>query len=505
MQALMHRALAVIASATVGVASVTTPVDAASKTTLPQRLEQVVQRMGKPGCHLGISVVRLDNGEVVFTQDADKLYTPASLIKVATVGAALNRIDPDTRFATRLLSDALLDEGTLRGPLFLQGMGDPELGVTQLVQLATQLKARGVRVVAGDLVADATALQPESRAADGWMVDDLPWGYAASPAALCLNSNALAVTINAGAPGQPPTCQVSPASDYIRVRNLAVTGAPGAPNTLKVSLERSPRGPQEILNLIGTVPAGAKPYNEALSINDPVAWTLTIFAECLKRQGIRHDGSLKRGAAPQSARELATNFSQPFGEICRQTLKRSDNVWAEMILLQLGKHSFGAPGTRSKGLRALDGYLKSAGWPDGGYRLSDGAGLSRYNLLSPTMMTGLLRAMSAEKGYPTLLIGLPTAGIDGTLGNRLRNVAARGRLRAKTGTLGGVSGLAGFVEGRDGAQYAIAIIANSFTGDPNTQRQLQDALVMTLIDWNTDNPSDIEAPVADEAPIAPQR
>ena len=89
---------------------------------------------------------------------------------------------------------------------------------------------------------------------------------------------------------------------------------------------------------------------------------------------------------------------------------------------------------------------------------------------------------SQPVGYPALLIALPVAGVDGTLAKRLSTPATRGRLRAKTGTMSGVSGLAGYLETADGHTLVVVVMTNGFVGSAQRSRQLQDALIEALTD-----------------------
>jgi len=159
--------------------------------------------------------------------------------------------------------------------------------------------------------------------------------------------------------------------------------------------------------------------------------------------------------------------------------KPSDNLTAEMLLRHLGTADGDRLGTAADGHQVIAGFLGSLGFKDDDYRLSDGSGVSHYNLVSSELLVGLL--IHAWNQGPTtrrlLTESLAIAGVDGTLGNRMKHGPARGRVRAKTGSISGVSTIAGYLETGSGEPVAFAIMIQNFTGSPRPWRALQDAML----------------------------
>jgi PBP4 family serine-type D-alanyl-D-alanine carboxypeptidase len=460
-----------------------TPAPAATPAELAPRLDALIQRLAPPEAHVGVHVVRFGSGEVVYAREANKLFTPASLQKVATAGAALGLLGAQKRFTTRVMSQATVESGVLKGDLYLKGDGDPMLEAADLEKLAASLRAQGVREIGGDLVGDATVFAPEGRGPAGWAWDDLAEGYGATAGGLTLHRNAVTVTTTpAGRAGDPVRLEITPITSYLQVRNSARTLAAGEQGTLGLGLERfAPGSWQEALNVRGGLPTGAAADVEQLAVADPARFALTAFREALGRQGVALRGQPRLAGTPQGARTIAQHLSPPLADVVHEMLKESDNLLAETVLLHLGIKGKGGAGTWEKGLATLRGFLERAGWPADAYRLADGSGLSRYNAMSPVMLTRLLGYLPSQRlAYPSFLIGLPVAGVDGTLARRLAGPATRGRLRAKTGTMSGVSGLAGYLETQDGETLVVAVMTNGFVGPSTKIRQLQDALVETL-------------------------
>lgn len=447
------------------------------------KIDALIQRLAPPEALVGVSVTRFGTGEVVYAREANKLFTPASLQKLATAGAALALLGAQRRFVTRVMTVAPVESGVLKGDLVLKGEGDPMLEAQDLEKLAQSLRSQGVREVAGDLVGDGTVFSPEGRGPAGWAWDDLDAGYGAAASGLTLHRNAVTVTVNPGARGgEALRLDITPATNYLQLRNNARTLAAGEQGTLGFGLERfAPGSWQEALNVRGGLTAGAAAETTQLAVADPARFTLTVFREALGRQGVALRGQPRLGAAPGGARTVAVHNSPPLADMVREMLKESDNLIAETVLLHLGIKGRGGPATWEKGLATLRGFLERAGWQADSYRLSDGSGLSRYNAVSPSQLTRLLGYLPSQRlAYPSFLIGLPVAGVDGTLARRLSGIGTRGRLRAKTGTMSGVSGLAGYLETQDGETLVVAVMTTGFVGPAAKIRQLQDALVETL-------------------------
>lgn len=171
-----------------------------------------------------------------------------------------------------------------------------------------------------------------------------------------------------------------------------------------------------------------------------------------------------RGSASVGARELGSVRSQPLSRIVEQCLLASDNVAAEMLARQVAVWAH-QPASFAGAAAAIRGRLAALGLPVVGDRLVDGSGLSRTDRISPALLVGVL-SESAASNQPQLrgvLSGLPVAAFSGTLFDRYRTAgagAAAGRVRAKTGTLSGVSALAGVVVDATGRLLAFVFVAD---------------------------------------------
>jgi D-alanyl-D-alanine carboxypeptidase/D-alanyl-D-alanine-endopeptidase (penicillin-binding protein 4) len=162
--------------------------------------------------------------------------------------------------------------------------------------------------------------------------------------------------------------------------------------------------------------------------------------------------------------------------------KESDNLYAEQVLKSLGAERFGAPGSAEKGIQAVKMFLDTLGVKPEGYRLVDGSGLSRGNSLSPEVLVKVLAWMYRQfQLSPEFVSTLPVAGEDGTLSHRLSQISRLSR--AKTGTLKGVSSLAGYAVNKRGEVVAFAVMVNGHSVPASAIRDLQDEVVKKLNSW----------------------
>jgi D-alanyl-D-alanine carboxypeptidase/D-alanyl-D-alanine-endopeptidase (penicillin-binding protein 4) len=187
---------------------------------------------------------------------------------------------------------------------------------------------------------------------------------------------------------------------------------------------------------------------------------------------------------PPTAKLLAFHDSLPLAEVIRVMNKASDNYVAESLLKTLGAETRTSPGpaTWADGLAAVRAYLASIGIEPGSYRVGNGSGLFAATEVSARQLLTVLRAAHADYRIgPDLLTSLPTGGIDGTLARRWHDQPAKGRVRAKTGTLEKVLSLAGYIGVESGKPLAFAILVNDIpTNQRPAARKMIDDMVNVL-------------------------
>jgi D-alanyl-D-alanine carboxypeptidase/D-alanyl-D-alanine-endopeptidase (penicillin-binding protein 4) len=454
--------------------------------SLARQIESILRRSEARRGHWGIEVVRLRDGKVLYTRDADHLYLPASNLKLFTTAAALEKLGPDFVFRTTVEAESAPDaEGRVQD-LFLVGRGDPGLGnrvvpgllpvgseeSAQAVfrELADQVAAHGVREIAGNLVADDSyfLFEPYSH---GWDEEDLQWGYGAPVTALAFNDNALLLRVRPAAEvGGRAEVRLEPIADYYQLNNRVETAVAGARKQLYA--ER-PLGSMQ-LDIWGEIPLDAGEDQDAVSIADPPQLMGELLRRALEARGIavrgrvevhhltRLEGAMATNPFPQPTPRvvLAEHVSSPLAEEIQTINKVSHNLHAEMLLRTLG-HEVKNYGSLTVGLEVLEEFAAQAGIQPAEENFADASGLSRQDLVAPHAIVKLLEYMAASPRFKIFLDSLPVAGEDGTLTERFRGPPLRGRIHAKTGTMEHTNALSGYMDLPSGERLAFSILGNN--------------------------------------------
>ncbi|MDT5155895.1 MAG: hypothetical protein QOH51_252 [Acidobacteriota bacterium] len=479
-----------------------------SQTTPPQTLEELRARireiLAKPefsASHVAVKVASLDTGRVVFEQDAGKWMQPASNLKLYTVAAALDRLTPDFRFITSVYAPARPDStGIVRGDLIVYGRGDPTYATRfnpegdsdyfrAIDELAAEIASAGVRRVEGDLVGDESyftgpALSP------GWEWDDLQWWYGAEVTALSVNDNSVDLSVKPGATvGSPARITVGPPTPLVTIVDRTTTSERGTTRELSVN---RPLG-QNTIEVRGRLPVDDRGYTASLAVSRPALLFASMLRASLERRGVVFTGQTRtidaqaRADAQQplqvsSLIEIATRKSPPLSIIAAQTLKPSQNLYAELILRTLGKATAADPKLSSEdaGKEAVRNFLKQAGIDASGLSMLDGSGLSRADLVTADTTLQLLTYMNRHRFGATFREALPVAGLDGTLRNRMKGTPAQGNVRAKTGTLGTATSLSGYVLSAAGERLVFSLMINNPPRDADPRTGFTDAIAILL-------------------------
>jgi len=472
--------LTALLSACVGPTKLERPVD---RTRLAAQIDAVLQDSALAQTRTGIKVVSLRTGEVWYERDAHLLFHPASNMKLLTTATALARLGPDFRFRTEVYADSVAwQDSVVAGPLYLKGFADPSLTLEDLWSLVRQLKKRGVTAVTGDLICDETYLDDFYRGA-GWMWDDASSSNFALISALTVNRNCVTVVVTPGRQvGDSVRVCVEPATRYVRLENHAVTVDSSDSTRLRAfKVERKWRQRENTVEIRGGLLPEAGPRRYIVEVEEPALFVGTLFAELLAEEGIAFTGQVRKSAVPDSLALLARHLSEPLTVLILHTNKESDNLYAELILKTVGAEVKGPPGSAKKGLQVIREFLQSVGVDSTTLHLADGSGVSRYNVVSPEQIVRLLTALERDfRVQAEFKASLPIAGVDGTLRRRMVGTPAEGRVRAKTGTLRGVSALSGYAVTAGGEPLAFSMIMEHFVGPTSKIRTIQDRILALL-------------------------
>lgn len=491
--------LAAAAAAILAVSPAISAAAPASAKDVEAALQAIVSKGALAGARVGILVERIDTGQVLFAKDPDVLLNPASNVKLFTTAAALARLGPDFRFATEVSVDAASAGKPAVETLYVRGKGDPTMTSERLWVLAGDLAHLGLRRV-GALVVDEGYFDGERRG-PGFDQEDGDHAYLAPAGALALNHDAIEIHVAPGdRPGARARVEVEPASDYFTLDDRAVTVRSRA--VRRIVADTVPDGAREKVVVQGRIPAGAREVVFWRKIDAPA----TYFGQTLRRYLALHGvrvGQVRTGTVPPDARLVQVAESDALAEVVRQLMKTSNNFMAEQLLKTLGAEVKGVPGSWPKGVAAVEDFLAEAGIPRGAYVMRNGSGLNDTNRFSARQTVTLLRAMwSRFPLMPEFVAALPVAGRDGTIRWRMEGTDAVGHLRAKTGTLEGVTSLSGYVETADAEKLAFAIFVNDYAGRSTPVVRAVDAIGGALAAIGGSE-ADVSAAVASASPAAP--
>lgn len=436
------------------------------------------------------ALVVAGDGKAVFGTNIHRTFIPASNTKLFTAALALDRFGADWKLRTPALAGGKPDEqGSLKSDLWILGQGDPRLGtgpesvqfVNSLSAFAELLHSRGLRHLDGDLVLCDSALRT-APAGTGWDADDLMEWYGAPVSAFVANDNSFRVTATpADRSGQPALFRIEPQVSAVKVDWRVITSTNKA-HAVAYSRDAA----SGVMRFTGRLPLGSRAWMPELSVADAPSYFGELLKDAMERRGIDVSGEVRvvHSTNGMPSGELATWVSEPLGTLLARCLKPSQNLHAQLLLVQVGRDSektSTAPDLSHDrlGLAQMPAFFDRAGVPKNEVRFEEGSGLSRGNFVSPSATVALLRYMRASRDSAAWLAALPVGGVDGTLKNRFRKGPAAGKVLAKTGTLRGVHGLAGYLTTAAGEELTFAIYANDAAADPEARSRI-DRFVETL-------------------------
>jgi D-alanyl-D-alanine carboxypeptidase/D-alanyl-D-alanine-endopeptidase (penicillin-binding protein 4) len=424
-----------------------------------------------PPSNVGIKVVSLRSGETLYALNADMLFNPASNEKLFTAAAALSVLGEDHSLSTVFTIDSAA------GIIGVKAHGDPILSTEDADSIAGLLARLLPPRESWELVCDVSYFDDLHRGS-GWTWDSEPAAYAAYITPFILNRNTIQVSVQPGAAaGDTVIVEIDPFTNYISIENHGVTVRDTVIDRLRIS--RKWRERSNVLTVTGETIDTLRGRKVSLSVWDPDKYAATVLAERLNRVGVPV-GPVTVDTTELSGTEIL-RFSHRLDSAVTFMTKVSDNLTAEALLKILSAERFGPPGSAEGGIHVLHQFLSENGVDTTRIVLADGSGVSRYNLTSASAIVELLHAMHrSERHFPSFYRSLPVAGVDGTLWYRMKGTMAEGNLRAKTGTLSGVSALSGYVTTRDGELLSFSILMQNYQTSSRRYRKVQDGIGRVL-------------------------
>ena len=416
---------------------------------------------------------------------ATQAMAPGSTMKLVTSIVALDRLGPNHRGRTELLAAGKIEGELLAGDLVLKGGADPDFDLPALWHMLWQLRQRGVREIAGDVLLDRTLFRPTRIDLGLAPFDEAPeWPYNVIPDALMLSGNLMGLALTSNNSGVQ--ARLSPPLEGIELdaNAMTLTEAPCADwddGWLPALIEAVPEARFRI-GLRGGFPRRCDATAELQLLDRNVIAERQVRAVWASLGGTwrRAAGGVREAPTPIDATPIASHASRPWGEVLRQMNKQSDNAHTRLLFLQLGLAAMAQdPNTATLALaqREVERWFDEQRIPREGLVMDNGSGLSRSERIAPRTLALMLKAAHAGKHAPELLMSLPVAGVDGTMRRRLKGTPAEGWARLKTGTLKDVTALAGYVRDTRGDTWVVVAMVN------HEQAATGRAALDALIEW----------------------
>lgn len=443
-------------------------------TPLHERLAAIFAVPELADAWVGVRVETL-RGDVLADINGAKCFVPASNMKLFATAMALDLLGAEYRFETPLIAMGPVAEGTLRGDLLIVGSGDPTIGAWDeargcyalevLDEWAAAVKAAGVHTIAGEVIVDGSLLGDEPLS-DGWELFDLPDLEACPVTAFAVAENSFHYTLSGEgvAPGGIAHLAIQPAEyPYPVGCEVHVDVADSADGSRLVPVRAV--GSDEAL-FRGHLRADAAPVRHRGSVRDGLAYGLELFRQALQRAGIKIVG-LRIGAGTEGnpIAEIHRHRSAPLVDIVRSCNLVSNNFIADMLLHATAAFMVGE-GSFAGGIRTANEWFVRMGLPfPESFRIVDGSGLARRNLVQPCQITALLRMQEGRNRAQRYLRGtLPISGETPDLAIHFPRLP-KGRVQAKTGLIPQARALSGYITTDGGETLVFSIIVNNYSID----------------------------------------
>jgi D-alanyl-D-alanine carboxypeptidase/D-alanyl-D-alanine-endopeptidase (penicillin-binding protein 4) len=448
---------------------------------LPPTVQQELRKVGIPLNAVSIEVREVGKHGPFIAINAQRAMNPASTMKLVTTYAALDMLGPAYTWKTEAWLDGELKDGVLKGDLILKGYGDPKFTIEQFWLWLSELRARGLRDIQGDLILDRSFYNLPSHDPSEFDNDPVR-AYNVGPDALLINFNTLRLRYIPN--GNGLTVVTEPPLDGLMLDNRL------APRDSKVNCDNwddlfqvQPLGDSVVLQGDYALECGEREQN--LSVMPHTRYVGALFGAIWKELGGSIKGRERDGLVSANATPFSTHRSEPLSGIIRDINKYSNNVMARQLFLTLGsaindpdeQHAVKELGSMNieRSILTTQMWLMRNGLRFPELVLENGAGLSRKERISAAHMAALLQHASNHPLSAELQASLPILGVDGSVRKRLKKSPAASHAHLKTGTLTGVKTIAGFIRSKSGKEWILVFFINH----PYAQRgqDAQDALI----------------------------
>lgn len=414
------------------------------------------------------------SSDAILSLRAAEPMLPASITKLMTASAAIQALPPGTKFKTRLMSSAQVENQVLAGDLYLVGGGDPSFVSENMWFLVNQFKRTGITRIEGSIVVDDTLFDQVRYdvTRESTRVDR---AYDAPVGAMSFNWNSLNVYVRPGASGKSARVILDPESEYYILDNKVKTTS-GKALSIDVDRKWDEQKKKEIFTVTGVIGSLISEHVVFANIQQPDLWSGYNLKSFLEQRGITIKGGVKTGKVSSNGQLLAEAESKPMELILADMNKFSNNYVSEMLTKNISLQS-SKPGQMEGGLEMIRRHLAKILGPANQVKMINPSGLTRENRITAEQLWKVLDYQDHEfTSMAEFIASLPIAGVDGTLKKRFKEQNLERKVRAKTGLLNGVISLAGYVENEKGLIAPFVFMYNG-PGDASVVRSTMDAVL----------------------------
>jgi len=397
---------------------------AADKEKIREQITEIVANLPAT-TKAAVLIYNPQTQDTIYSLNADVSMIPASNTKLFTTATALNLLGGDYALSTKLLcTDNNTKDGIINGNMYIKGFGNSTFTSEDMADMVQELKRIGITRITGSIIGDDTYFD-SLYTRDDWITDE---------------------AANVSLP---------PISAIVINRN-----------TTLVQKKR-----------------GRRLRNYVSKVSNPPLFAAEMLREKLINNGISVAGSALAGEAPANSFTLSEKSIQ-LRKLIGMINKRSDNFLAECLFKTIGAAASGIQGNAFYSTQAVLDFIDDNGIFAKGTSVVDGSGISRFNQITTGAIAGLLEKMYFDiKNYEDYYNSLSIAGIDGTLRNRMKMTPAERNFHGKTGTLNGVTSIAGYVKAKNGEDLVLSMIFEYRNGSQYFHKRTEDAIIEKLSEW----------------------
>lgn len=448
-------------------------VSVTAQAELPTTVVEALNKSAIPQQSVAVYVQAVDEASPIINHNGDKSLNPASVMKLVTTNAALDLLTPSYRWKTEVYRDGPLLNGVLNGNLIIKGYGDPSFNAQEFWRLLMSLQQAGVKEIKGDFIIDKNFFAKNISNKKNF--DDEVWrAYNAEPSAFLVNGRntsfkfvVLDNLVKIYQEFELPEVQI--------INNMTTTEGECGAWRSRFSYVVIPKKTGVAVTFNGKFsPSCGERYFE-LSVLDDEKYAFYIFKKLWRELGGKFSGVFKTQETSGSAIKVIEQLSDPLGYVVRDINKWSNNLMAKQLLLTIAAESNNPPASEAKGSLAVKTWLVSKGLEFDELVIENGSGLSRIERISAAHLGQVLVSAYNSTVMAEFMASLPILSQEGTVMGRLKEGLANGRAHLKTGSLDGVSAIAGYVLDANHHRHVIVMMVNH--NNAAASRNAQDALI----------------------------